>query len=799
MVAALAGQPFRGVARENQITVRQDFVKSGKGLDALPTLRDRRGLSITESESGRNLPFGCELRMVAMSGFSRCAKDQKLAHIVAGSYILSLGITPQSVGTITMKAIDRPYSKIVNGASQFIIPVFQRDYCWSEENCRQLWNDILTIADDPSSRGHFMGSLVYVATDDNAAGFTRWLLIDGQQRVTTLTLLLIALRDHIQNTSWSGSENGPTAKRIDAYFLKNVQEEGDREKKLRLRRHDDDTLQALIDKTDLPRQPSPRIHENYELFCDLLSAADPETVYAGINRLVVVDVTLDRAVDDAQLVFESLNSTGVDLSSSDLIRNFILMRLTEKDQTRLYNTYWRKIEALFRGSERIFDNFIRDFLALRNKSAKLERSDRVYMAFRREFRSVGDDIGALDKLLSQLHRNATYYAAFAVRNSGDEIGKAFSSLRRLGDVPAIVIMRLYQAHSEAKTLNSSNFLEAVYLLESYLMRRALVGAQSRAYGTEFAKLAYRIEDARPLASLKAAMARMPLNYAFPADAEFKEALLENDIYQKRVCFHLLDALENRGSKEKSDTSKYSIEHVLPQNENLGKAWRQMLGSQWSDVQTTWLHRLGNLTLTGYNSRYSDKSFDEKKRIQGGFADSSVRLNKDIREAHTWGAEEISARGERLTKRALKLWPGLDADPAVVKDMEAADKRTRAKRRSAEQVPMTSDVSELFRKLRKKLKAAFPDVIEMAESKSVSYHDPEFFVEVIPRKYSLSLLVALDFNEVEDNKSFVQDTSDYSFVIHANYDGGALIVLREADEIGLAMEYINQAHALLPAA
>lgn len=173
-----------------------------------------------------------------------------------------------------MKAIDRPYAKIMNGASQFVILVFQRDYSWSEENCRQLWKDILSIATVPGERGHFIGSVVYVPTGDSSAGFTRWLLIDGQQRVTTLTILLIALRDHIKDIGWQGSEDGPTPKRIEACFLRNVQEEGDREIKLKLRRHDDETLQALINRDELPAEPSPRIRDNYELFRELLTDAD---------------------------------------------------------------------------------------------------------------------------------------------------------------------------------------------------------------------------------------------------------------------------------------------------------------------------------------------------------------------------------------------------------------------------------------------------------------------------------------------------------------------------------------------
>lgn len=696
-----------------------------------------------------------------------------------------------------MKAIDRPYPKIINGASQFVIPVFQRDYSWSEENCRQLWKDVLSIAEDPSDRGHFIGSVVYVATGDSAAGFTRWLLIDGQQRVTTLTLLLTALRDHIRDTGWQGSENGPTAKRIEAYFLRNLQEEGDREIKLRLRRHDDATLQALVNSRELPADPSPRIRDNYELFRELLQEEDPETVYLGVNRLVVVDVTLERGVDDPQLIFESLNSTGVDLSPSDLIRNFILMRLPEKDQTRLYETYWSRIEALFRGSERVFDNFIRDFLALRTKAAKLERSDRVYVGFRREFATIGTDPEALEHLLADLLQRARHYAAFAVRSGDDELGRAFASLRRLGDVPAITVMRLYEAHDISGTLSRAEFLEAIRLLESYLLRRAIIGAQTRGYGLEFAKLAYRIDDANPLASLKVAMARMPASYAFPGDAEFEKALLEGDIYHKRVCFHLLDALENRGSKEVSDTSTYSIEHVLPQNEKLPEAWRAMLGQDWQTIQQTWLHRLGNLTLTGYNSRYSDRPFHEKKTIDGGFAESSVRLNQDIREAPCWTDAEIKVRGHRLATRALDIWPRLDANPELIREMEIADKKARASRRSVDQVVMTAEASALFALLRARIVEAFPDVIEMAESRSVSYHDAEFFLEVIPRKRSLGLLVALDFHEVQDPDGFAEDATGYTYVMNASHQGGVVVNnLRNTAQIDRAMALVSQARELV---
>lgn len=694
-----------------------------------------------------------------------------------------------------MNAQQRFFPKIINGASQFIIPVFQRDYSWSEENCRQLWKDLLAIADAGPDRGHFIGSVVYIQTGDSSAGFTRWLLIDGQQRITTLTLLLTALRDHIRETGWQGSEDGPTVKRIDAYFLRNLQEEGEREVKLKLRRHDDATLQALINGQPEPADPSARIRDNYDLFRELLEDADPEVVYRGLNRLLLVDVTLDRGIDDPQLIFESLNSTGVDLSQSDLIRNFILMRLPEKEQTRLYETYWSRIEELFRGSERVFDNFVRDYLALRSHSSKLERSDRVYDAFRRTFADIGSDIEELERLLEELLRRGRQYASFAVGGGDTERARAFANLRRLGDVPAILVMRLLEAHETSKTLTEEGLLEAVNLLESYLLRRAVIGAQTRGYGVEFTKLAQKIDDRRPLASLKAAMARMPSSYVFPENEAFRTALEEGDIYHKRVCFYLLDALENRGSKEVSDTSKYSIEHVMPQNEKLVEAWRDMLGPEWQVLQKTWLHRLGNLTLTGYNPTYSDRSFVEKQTIKGGFQQSSVRLNQDIRDQPQWTPIEMEARGRRLAKRALLIWPSLDADEEVIRDMEIEELKAKAQKRSVEQVPMSGDAETLFDALRTHVKMSFPSVIETAETKSVSYYDPEFFVEVIPRKRGLVLVVDLDFNEVEADDGLAEDMSDRSFVMYARHQGGVLLHVKSLADVDRAMVIVSQAHAL----
>lgn len=694
-----------------------------------------------------------------------------------------------------MKAVHNPYSKIIGNAAQFVIPVFQRDYSWTEAECEQLWQDVLRIADEKSDRGHFLGSVVYISTEDISSSFTRWLLIDGQQRVTTLTLLAAALRDHIRETNWTGGDDGPTLEQVEGYYLKNDKERGERRHKLVLRRHDQATLHAILDNAEEPTSVSDRIRDNYDFFREQMKDADPEAVYRGIGRLVVVDVTLDRGVDDPQLIFESLNSTGMDLSQSDLIRNFILMRLPEKEQSQLYEAYWCKIEGLFRGSEKTFDAFIRDYLALKTQASKQEKADAIYFAFRREFGSIGSDVSKLDEFLAELLRFARFHAAFSIGGGHPtELREPLARLRRQVDVPATLVMRLFECH-ERGTLSTPDFVEAVGLLESYVFRRSICGEQTRGYWQVFANLAYGINSERPFESLKVGLARQHDNYRFPDEDEFRKALEERDLYGKRVCFELLDRLENHGSKEPTDTSKYSIEHVMPQNEKLPAAWQRMLGDGWRDVQRQWLHRLGNLTLTGYNSTYSDRPFEEKKTISGGFEESSVRLNKFIREQSRWTPAEMEARGKSLASSAMKIWPTLRVEPSLIEAAEHDEMRAQAKRRDVARVQMSEKARSLFDALRGQVREMDGDIIEIAEKKSVSYHCPTFFMEVLPRKRRINLLLALDFNEIDDPHGIARDATQKKFFANAQHDGGVNIPIKDPGDIEKAMPMIQQAHSL----
>lgn len=697
-----------------------------------------------------------------------------------------------------MKAIDRPFWQIINGNTQFVIPVFQRDYSWTEDECAQLFNDVLRVGRGTGLQ-HFIGSLVYFATGDTSAGFTRWMLIDGQQRVTTLILLLVALRDHMRDTNWVGNgEDAATATRVESYYLKNTHESGNRRYKLILRRNDQESLVALLDGLAAhPSHATSRVTENYQwLRARVAELDEPQTLYNGITRLVVVDVTLDRAHDNPQLVFESLNSTGMDLSQADLIRNYLLMQIPEQDQTRLFEAYWYNIDQLFRGASKTFDAFIRDFMALRTKASKQARLEDIYREFRYE---LGSSLGseATEVLLKEMLRQAEYYASFTrARTVSPKVDAALSSLKRLADVAAILITRLLDCHVHLKTLGEQELLEALGLLESYVLRRSVCGMQTRGYWQVFASIAYRLDQEKPLTSLKAQLHRLHAgSYRFPRNDEFRDELTKRDLYSMRNCQFVLERLENHGTKEPTSIAGLSVEHIMPQSENLPAEWKKMLGPEWKNVHQTWLHRLGNLTLTAYNSTYSNRPFEEKKSIAGGFSESAVRLNKYVREQERWTAVEIEARGESLADRALQVWPELTVSAETMKLAVRDDLTTKAAGQKVESVAMTPEARSLFDAIRPLLLAVDDGVIEVPAPKSVAYHaaNGEFFLEVLPRKHRLIILLNLDAAEAEYQDEFLVDASEFKFIVNAQHDGGAFYQFSSTEQMDAVLQLGRQAH------
>lgn len=690
-----------------------------------------------------------------------------------------------------MEANKRRYSELVSGAVQFVIPVFQRDYNWHEEQCQQLWNDILRAGQTEHGE-HFFGPVVYVSTTGQSAAFTRWLLIDGQQRMTTVSLLMAAIRDHISKLSTNSSSH---AAKIEHDFLLNTFESKHQRRKLVLRERDDGTLCWLIGDGEEPTQNtgSQTVVQNYNFFREKLEDADTDVVMNGVGRLTIVDVRLKHGEDDPQQIFESLNSTGLDLTQGDLVRNYVLMSLDESQQTSLYRKYWYRIERLYSGGSGHLDNFLRDFVALDTRAQKQGRVDQVYANFRLTFGGYRGKAEQLEDLLQRMLKFARYHSAFVLGNEEfPDLVQPLSRVRALATTPAILIMHLLDMYDNQPDTRTE-LTEALNLLESYLVRRDICRLQTRSYWQQFARLAYALNGEDVLGSLKANLYWLAdTNYAFPSDRDFRQALETEKLYGRQICRTLLERLENGNSKEQTDTSSLTIEHIMPQNEDLHPKWRDMLGEDWRQVQETWLHRLGNLTLTGYNETYSDKPFDEKMNVENGFGDSPLRLNQFVAQQDKWTANEMNARSGLLAKRALTIWAPIEVSDNALRRAEV--RRLREQKGDVEITRQEMDdiAREIFDEFRRRVLEE--DLIEVALPKSVSYHNrrAEMVCEILPRTHRILVLFNIAMDAMVECDLVIHDTADYKFIPHAQYDAACFVSLYTVEDIDACNPLLRQA-------
>ncbi|TVQ60152.1 MAG: DUF262 domain-containing protein, partial [Spirulina sp. DLM2.Bin59] len=563
-----------------------------------------------------------------------------------------------------MKATEAKLLAFLKKSPQFIIPIYQRTYSWTLKECLQLWDDILRAGRNNQISAHFIGSVVYIEKGlYQVSSQSPLLVIDGQQRLTTITILLEALARHLGDTE---PIDGFSAKKLRNYYLLNHLEEGERGFKLILTQTDKETLLALVQDKNLPQNPSLRLTENFEFFQKKIIETKHEllALCEGLAKLVIVDVALNRDQDNPQLIFESMNSTGRELSQADLIRNFILMGLDPNHQTQLYEEHWRPMEVEF-GQEAYgsyFDSFMRHYLTV--KTGEIPNIRDVYEAFKSDVREKDNGSSNVDERVADIHAYARYFCAMALGKETDhDLANAFQDLRELKvEVAYPFLLELYHDYQNG-ILSREHFLKAVRLIESYVFRRAVCAIPTNSLNKTFANFGRSLKKDRYLESIEAYFLWLPSYRRFPMDEEFKREIKGRDLYKFPRRSYWLRRMENHERKERVLVDEYTIEHILPQNENLSKAWQEALGSEWQRIQETWLHTLGNLTLTGYNSEYSDRPFPEKRDMRGGFKESPLRLNEGLGQVEVWNEAAIQARAEQLANRAVMVWkaPQVAAD------------------------------------------------------------------------------------------------------------------------------------------
>ena len=537
---------------------------------------------------------------------------------------------------------------------QFSIPIFQRRYSWEEKDCQQLLDDILRVGGNDKIDSHFLGSIVYVQKGLAPRGTVpKLLVIDGQQRLTTLSLLLSALSLAIVER---GDDIGTSPESLQNNYLFNDEEDGELRYKLLLTKNDKGTLIDLLEDRYISpsTNPSSLLVENHEFFKKKLEKVDLKTLHTGIEKLVIVNIVLDLTTDDPQKIFESLNSTGVNLSEADLIRNYVFLNLEPTFQERLYENHWSRMEQFF-GNEYAerFDSFMRGYLTLKMK--QIPSHGAVYEKFK-EYCPVNDNSEQLMKIVKEISRHAKYYVDMVLLTESDpELRKCFADLAELqADASYPFLLEVYDDYNQ-ELIKKEDVIKILQLVESYVFRRAVCGLSMSVMNKLFAALMSEVDKDNYLESLNNAFLGMDPNKRYPTDIEFKEAFIHKDVYNFTKRNYLLRKLENHGrSKEPIRVSDYTVEHVMPQK--LTEAWQRELGKDFQRIHEVWLHKIGNLTLTGYNPEYSNRTFKEKRNMdKKGLRFSPLHLNQSFANMEQWNEDAIIARAEELAEQAGKIW------------------------------------------------------------------------------------------------------------------------------------------------
>ena len=557
-----------------------------------------------------------------------------------------------------MKGEAKQFLKFIDGSDKrFIIPVYQRNYSWQNKHCAQLLNDLKGLIKKPDAP-HFFGSIV----SSHMQGGKRedFLIIDGQQRLTTISILLIAIVDLLKHKKVIPKDDRLIEKITKKHLVDEYQED---QRKIRLKPIKDDckAFDALFgDESDFVDDSN--VTSNFRYFRDriLNENIDIDDLYDAISRLQTIDIFLEKD-DDPQLIFESLNSTGLELEEGDKIRNFILMGLSSELQEKYYEAFWNKIE---KNTHFKVSDFFKDYLTLKlNRTVVIKD---IYFTFKDYVKKNNDDIEALlQDLLEYSKLYAIILNPMQYQNSFTAVLVRLSQLEFTVIFP--VVLAILKRWNE-KNLTDQEVTELLRVTEIFLFRRLIVGLATNALSKIFATLDKDVTkkaQSSQLASYAEIYKYVLLNKEessrFPNDDEFEQALFSRNIYamSSKNKAYLFSFLENEESKEQINVIErikdgtYTIEHIMPQT--LSPVWQKELGEKSQQIHEQWLHTLPNLTLTGYNSKYSNRPFKDKLDVENGFKDSNLRLNQYVRECLKWTEEELVERQSRLSKKSLKLW------------------------------------------------------------------------------------------------------------------------------------------------
>ena len=571
-----------------------------------------------------------------------------------------------------MKAVENKIIRFLEGHDKsFVIPVYQRNYDWNKNNCKQLFNDLIDVIEN-KRKSHFFGSIVYLYNEDNDENGQEYMIIDGQQRITTLSLLMLALV-HTQE-DFKKDEN------LDLNLIKNEYLVGKYNQKIRMKlkpvKNDAAAFKAIFEKDDKQYNNS-NIVTNYTFFKEQLVKTEVSLseIFNAIKRLDIVDIRLKVDEDNPQLIFESLNSTGLDLSEADKVRNFILMKLPSDKQYEYYEKYWNIME---KNTKYNVSSYLRDFLTYKEK--KVPNINKVYFTFKEYI--ITNTIISTEEMLKELLKFSEYYnCIIESKHSNKNVNEILIYLNKLDVTVAYpFLLEVFEDYYNFKILSDEMLLEILLIIESFLVRRLICEVPTNALNKIFMTLGRDIKNfddykENYIEILKYILSQKRSSQRFPTDDELKEKMLIKNLYNMNTKnnMHILERLENYKNREVIDLqkllaeNKLTIEHIMPQT--LSNTWKNELGLDYENIYNTYLHTIGNLTLTAYNSEMSNKSFVEKKTIEGGFLQSKLYLNEYIKTQNKWNEKNILERAKILIEKSVAIWRSCKTNYENIRDVE----------------------------------------------------------------------------------------------------------------------------------
>lgn len=575
-----------------------------------------------------------------------------------------------------MKAAETKVDRFLgSNETAFAIPVYQRNYDWAKTQCAQLFKDILAVGADETQSGHFIGSIVYVHDDVHAvAALQEFTIIDGQQRLTTLTLIYIAIYRHFL----AAGEDREAQRIYKTYLINEFAEDAE---KLKLKPTDNNkaALAQMMDPQEAVKVSGySRLIENFRFFQSRIDASNVATVLKGLSKLLFVNIALDRQKDNPQRIFESLNSTGLELSQADLIRNYILMGLPRREQEQVFRKFWEPIERNARNlevNESRLSDFIRDYLTLKQKD--IPNKGAVYAKFKERFPVPSSP--ELMEALNEIRDLSNVYARLL--NPDMETDAVIS--RELGYIRTLEInvsypflMPVYRDF-QSGVIVRDEFAAVLQLVQSYVWRRAILGLPTNALNKIFMGLYDRVELEDYLKSVQRALMQRGGTQRFPRDPEVLAVLKEKDMYSMkgRTRTYFFDRLENHNNREIVDVTVpgITIEHIFPQKPD--PEWRNTVDEDdFAALGEQYLNTIGNLTLSGNNGRLGNKTFAEKRDMnhdggEQGYRFSRLWLNRDLQKLDHWNVAQVEARAERIAQRFLEVWPAPSVDVLAGPDVE----------------------------------------------------------------------------------------------------------------------------------